>query len=1653
MEQLGGAGTSIAELQMDLAHLETIKDIIRKKVDTGDKVDFEKIQAPLKLLVDELGEFAKKINENTEAKSDVNLNLILNQLSDIQQFVTKGEENYLDIKLKSMPRLVHPPIAIPSITESYTAILNFVDKSIRELVDAINSRNRENEAEFNDKLTKLIDTLAKLDEKTRTMNETKKLIETKIQEISNYTKIELRILPDQKISGYQTYLTSGGSIPSDTDLIDIRPDFFFPVLQAPNETISMEKLEEASVLAPGKLATDISERFDTVISDIKIDGETLVKPNYMKLKSGLLGGDNIYLHTKENVRNIMNEIFCRWNQKISQAKTKLVEKREGIRPLIESGSMISLIEDLKKTKLAELSANIEKLGQIVILVKSKNTEILNRTQYDCLLSNPEFNEILTRIDGLTLRINEFVGSLSDKLKTIQESTLTSSILSSIQHKKLVEEINKINSEIELNLKLVNDNLLVYKDYPDKFQSDCEKKIVAPVGDKPIAKPDDDKAIVEPVDNKASLEPIVDKINMAIQFINNLISIPDELLKLKFFERLVWDYNLTIKNIGPSDVRRADLLKASPKPELIRLINSLTIKQKVDLIGSFLGRFPNKELFESFKRVLNISTISTSLETSKLFEELSKSRIPLDIKLPKYEKNIYRQILNYMYDGNIPARLELSSVEAKRDFINRVRTKKAEFDSIKEAIESLKLVGGYSQTGGFIDSWEKYYNKIIEMFMKINEYKIDYNKFREVAREFNIKYIQLYNHQLYISNYIQIVLLGESYQVYQYISRGSINYYRGVVNSIKQKCDDAKTVETDPVIRYFYKYHYTTLELLQNFLNQLRLKWSVDKEFFKSMSLTTPTNDIAKNQNNSRLMVITNPPLIHTMQMKKGLFIFNLFKDILDSYTLNYSSPVAVYLRINDWNTINGVSQNPEVFKKDPVNPEKFLLDNLGLCDPSNRAFGSEIRKATPQKELDNLPKIIGDFNNIEFNEIFDPAGFDDNSTLAMYMNIPTYLAKEKSIMMITYGYSGVGKTFTLFGKAPTDASPEQKPGILQKALLAIQNKKAIYMRTYEIYGKALPYKSYWANLTADQYDHLIYTYNFGNESELEINEITGAPMIQYLQKIKLNNSDGYREITDGQINLFEKFIDKIDTKRKEEGRIKKTINNPDSSRSIMVYEFKVQIKSADGKPDKYVRFVVMDLPGKEDIKSSYVDLNKTDDELREDFCVKLKPQILKDFNSTNREIGNYYQPAVRAAIFLNPLFISIFPTIANRIYDYFITKNKIDIGEQDKFNITTINSAKTIDKNGPSDPKYDYLNIQLKLRKLIEDIEKETYPVTPTTNRYDDPSTKAPIEFNKKFRKCLVASEIMRYLLANNKITEIIDFYKSELLDVSDECNSKNSASLPFEGFYINENILGLVNTLRKRLKPTYQVESNKLMGDFFSENMGTKYVYQDLPIEKQIQLSTSDLLRKQKINLFKDEPIAQTYFIRNFIRQKIGSNYLISDDGSHLLSQTNNTSIDGLLSYGKVQYTAGDSGKTKSIKSWLEDSYDFNKSYTKEPPIATFMKAYFDTLDSDREDGGTNYVINNFYLFFVVSNERTYKCANQIKLVYDSREFIQSIKNYVPEDKPAEQPSLSALSTAASILKSKAEKARETVASRSRSGSLSGSDPSTFRASVSLDE
>jgi len=527
-----------------------------------------------------------------------------------------------------------------------------------------------------------------------------------------------------------------------------------------------------------------------------------------------------------------------------------------------------------------------------------------------------------------------------------------------------------------------------------------------------------------------------------------------------------------------------------------------------------------------KKLTNINK-DTNLEDTK---SLNSALSSISIEQP--EDDNYLKIINYNSDYLIKPDYDAIKIISGGGFITKNKNiklinslvKKWNNELIKNKNKLYKkqynkniknkkdISSAFILKGGSFDEYSK---NLIEFQNKQLEYTETYNELINNVNIFNLKYSQFYHHKLFIINYIKFVFLNENYRIYQNISRGTISYYKSIVDDILSKINKFKT--SDELYEYFYIYHYITLKILKNFLDNLHNNWKGYND----------VND-EKEKNKSRLLIL-NPAVEHTGNIKKGLFLLNLFKDILDDYKLKRTSPVSVYLKINDYGTIS-----TEFFKK-RVNDEKKLdIESLKLCIDST---------------------ILEPFNDkIIFDEIYDPKGFESNDVLALYMGLPNFLSKKRSIMMMTYGYSGVGKTYTLFGD-------ENNQGILQKTLSSIQGSTAIYTRTYEIYDLSL---SYWSNYS-------IYTYKFNTNNIEEIQ----AEIQDYLNNIKNTEEKKikilYEKIEQANITEFYKFVNNIDTIRKEKGRI----NNANSSRSIMVYEFKIKLTN------DIVNFVIMDLPGKE----------------------------------------------------------------------------------------------------------------------------------------------------------------------------------------------------------------------------------------------------------------------------------------------------------------------------------------------------------------------------------------------------------------------------------------------------------------------------------------
>jgi len=125
----------------------------------------------------------------------------------------------------------------------------------------------------------------------------------------------------------------------------------------------------------------------------------------------------------------------------------------------------------------------------------------------------------------------------------------------------------------------------------------------------------------------------------------------------------------------------------------------------------------------------------------------------------------------------------------------------------------------------------------------------------------------------------------------------------------------------------------------------------------------------------------------------------------------------------------------------------------------------------------------------KFNHVFSNEKCPDNESVGMFMSIPSQLSNGNGYMLLTFGYSGTGKTVTVFGKKDPTGGGNDMNGILQTALGEVEKKdNFVYFRCYEMYGIGLPYSSYWYDKMGKDYDphriELLIHHRFKNDNSL-----------------------------------------------------------------------------------------------------------------------------------------------------------------------------------------------------------------------------------------------------------------------------------------------------------------------------------------------------------------------------------------------------------------------------------------------------------------------------------------------------------------------------------------------------------------------------------------
>jgi hypothetical protein len=553
-----------------------------------------------------------------------------------------------------------------------------------------------------------------------------------------------------------------------------------------------------------------------------------------------------------------------------------------------------------------------------------------------------------------------------------------------------------------------------------------------------------------------------------------------------------------------------------------------------------------------------------------------------------------------------------------------------------------------QTGGnlVLDSAISTKKKLDDLYSLIDKHQ----KNTQIANE-NNKYMT--GHIIYLMSISNGKLFQGNNYVYDYIGKSMINFYNSVIDDILKIYKKGGKDKDAEIPDFVFSRDKVTLIKLNKFLSVINQK-------------IKPDDVISINE--------------CTGETHNRFILLNYYKHILEDFKAKKLNKITMYARINDIKGLINPEVNPETFEEQKLfmsDVERFewetkkLIKDPKTSDPKIMRVNVNACSALANKKL----TIEENDLKFRFTEVFDSYQYQDNNSLAQYMGLNSLLTKKtekpeqkNGVVLMTYGYSGTGKTYTLFGK-------EKTSGILQSTLSTIKNLEQVYFRLYEVYGYGLPYPHYWGENDKEKIDeekidkkkrnnkisHKIFQYKLDDSPDiLHFNEIiqnSGKKLSAFIEDYDTDTKETYKKISSNNIDeIFNKFSDFMDIVEKfrenkdeslgekykiiqnERRRIRDTNNNIVSSRSILIYDFFIKFKEDNNI--KEVPFLIVDLPGREEIIQTYVDpyFGDSSETIKKIYAKG------KNMNVNSREIQNdmIELKMLFTLMALNPIGISLF---------------------------------------------------------------------------------------------------------------------------------------------------------------------------------------------------------------------------------------------------------------------------------------------------------------------------------------------------------------------------------------------------------------------------
>ena len=479
----------------------------------------------------------------------------------------------------------------------------------------------------------------------------------------------------------------------------------------------------------------------------------------------------------------------------------------------------------------------------------------------------------------------------------------------------------------------------------------------------------------------------------------------------------------------------------------------------------------------------------------------------DIKVDKDEQNINPSNVSLLYSPNFD--------------MDKVR--------LNEEQKKLKPRSLEAPMGGGSVEIEK---QILDFAGQINKYKKEFDEYKIELSKYNMWKVKEIYHTIYSLMVLTNALYNvPNYTIFKNVGRGTINFYLRIVNNIFEDLSNPKKYK-DPMVAEIRKKHYITVIKLKYFLEE------INKKFTSS---------------SKRLRISNTSP-----QIKQMFTLLSHFRKTLEDYNLQGLSKVSIYSRINyirgdrtktDFNSYQNYAMffsDAERLTKDQgynfnVDFSKINSNNPNLNDKDKKRLEFIKKKDNDTLRDDRLMwvkretcenkdqlKDLPEYRAVNFTEVFDSTQYGDNESISRYMNLASRLSTGNGICLITYGYSGTGKTYTLFGKI--DEGKETK-GLLQSTLAQLNGLVGIHFRLFELYGYGFSHPDYWKNVDTtpriNDISHKIFEYNLkvgGDKITVDSIEEYSANEIKYfvdhIQRLRGHKIEEEFE------NFYEKILEK-----------------------------------------------------------------------------------------------------------------------------------------------------------------------------------------------------------------------------------------------------------------------------------------------------------------------------------------------------------------------------------------------------------------------------------------------------------------------------------------------------------------------------------------------